>query len=348
VTRTEVAGFPGRHMRSKSNRSRFLAGVSTLGAIGIVQAAAPAAQFEYKLALSDPVEYTTSVRMAQMANAVSAETNGRMQIKIYPNSVLGSTASILTQLRLGVIQFYCTNHYGFSALVPLIQIDSVGFAFSSQKQPVTLLDGALGAYIRKEFAAKGMYVFEKTFDLGFRQVTSSTKPIREVGDFTGFKIRVPPAPIFVDLFKTLGASPVPIDSNELYTSLQTHLADGQEVSMVGIESFRTYEVQKYLSVTNHLWVGYYLAANAGTWAAVPPDIQAVVKRNVDKFTVAERKEIPFLNESLADKLKRQGLIFNTPDVSGMRARLGPYYARWKNELGSTAWSLLEAEVGKLG
>jgi TRAP-type transport system periplasmic protein len=336
-------------MQTIFKRSKLLAGgLATYGAIGIVRSPARAAQFEYKLALTDPIDYPSSVRLIQMTNAVAAETNGRMQIKVYPNSILGSSASMLTQLRLGVVHFFASNHYGFSPLVPLIQIDSVGFAFSSPKQPLALLDGDLGVFLRKEFAAKGMYLFERSFDIGFRQVTSGTKPIRIAADFNDFKIRVPPAPIFVDLFKTLGSSPVPIDSNELYTALQTHLVDGQEVSMQGMESYRTYEVQKYLSVTNHLWVGIYMAANGNAWNALPPDIQEIIKRNTVKYTLMERKDIGFTNTSLTDKLKRQGLTFITPDIAGMRARLAPYYGRWKNELGSTAWSILEAGVGKLG
>jgi TRAP-type transport system periplasmic protein len=335
-------------MRTIVRRSRFLAGaLTTFGTLNVVAGPSSAAQFEYKLAFANPIDYPTSVRMVQMAKAVSAETNGRMQIKIYANGTLGSDESMLTQLRLGAIEFFATFLSGFAALVPVIQISNVGFAFINQNQPLELMDGALGAYVRREFAAKGMYVFEKAFDLGFREMTSYTKPIRNVADLAGFKIRVPSTPIFIDLFKTLGAAPVPVNSNELYTALQTHLADGQEASMSGIESYRTYEVQRYLSVTNHLWVGDYLVANGTAWNALPSDIQAVIKRNTEKFTLLERKEIRIFNGALADKLKRQGLVFNTPEVTGMRAPLGPYYARWRNELGSTEWNLLEAQVGKL-
>ena len=301
------------------------------------------------LGLADPVDYPTTVRLTQMAAAVNAETNGRLQIKVYANSVLGSVDSMLTQLRLGGIQLLCIFHPGFTSLIPAMQIDSIGFAFADERQPVELLDGALGAYLSKEFAAKGIYLFEKTFDLGFRQVTSGSKPIKEAADFTGFKIRVPPSPIYVDLFKTLGASTVAVNSNELYTALQTHLADGQEASLAGIESYRSYEVQKYLSLTNHLWVGYYLDRERElVESALPPDLQAVVTRNAVKSALLERGDIRAINAALADKLKRQGLTFLKPDVASMRGRLGPYYARWKGELGSTVWGLLEARVGKLG
>jgi TRAP-type transport system periplasmic protein len=336
-------------MRPRLGRSRFLiTGIASLGSFGIIPSVARAAQFQYKLATSDPNGLPRQVRLVQMANAIKAETNGRMEIQLFPNSILGSQTSMLEQLRLGSIQFYSNLDSGYASVVPVAAIDSVGFAFTSQKQPAQVLDGALGAYLRKEFSAKGLYLFENIFEAGFRQVTSSTKPIQSVEDFVGFKIRTPSVGIFIDLFRTLGASPVPIDSNALYTSLQTHLVDGAELPLDGIEYQRVYEVQRYLSITNHIWAGFWLAGNLDAWNALPPDIQTVVNRNAAKHVLLERKDSYLINVSVANKLKRQGLILNTLETAPMRARLAPYYARWKRELGSTAWSLLEDKVGKLG
>lgn len=283
-----------------------------------------------------------------MAAAIGAETNGRLQIKVFANSVLGSQTSMMGQLRIGSIQFLIANHSLFASLVPAAQISSVGFAFTSDKVPLDALDGALGAYVRRELGAKGLHVFEKTVATGFRQVTSATKPIRTADDLANLRIRVIAAPIFVDLFKTLGASPVPLDSNELYVSLQTRLVDGQENGLPGIEGFRVYEVQRYLSLTNHIWSGEWLTANVDSWNALPSDIQTIVNRNAQKYILLERRDATELNASLLDKLHRQGLAVNTADAASMRARLAPYYARWKNEFGATAWGLLEESAGKLG
>jgi tripartite ATP-independent transporter DctP family solute receptor len=335
-------------MRRAIKRSGMFAGAAaTLGNFGILRSPARAAQFEYKLAHVDPVEYPASVRMVQMADAVYRETNGRMKIQVFPNALLGSTTSILTQVRLGSVQFSWINHSTYSSVVPIAQIDSVGFVFDSEKRAFSALDGALGAYIRKEFAAKGLYVFEKTSSSSFHQMISSTRPIRTVNDFAGFKVRTLASPLFIDLFKTLGASAVAIDSNEMYTAAQTHVVDGLELALGIIEAYRIFEVQKYISITNHLWTGYWLAANGETWNALPGDIQAVVQRNAAKYTLLERTDIAAFNASVGDKLQRQGITFNTADTTGMRARLSPYYNRWKNEFGSTAWDLLEATTGKL-
>ena len=221
-----------------------------------------AAQFVYKLASADPVEYPTTVQFARMATSIKEESNGRLEIAVYPNSVLGSQTSMMAQLRLGSIQLLNIAHSLYASVAPVAQISSLGFAFSSEKQALDTMDNALGTYIRKELASKGIVVFEKTLVNGFRQMTSSTKPIRRADDLAGFKVRVQPAPIYVDMFKSLSASPVPIDGNELYTALQTHVVDGQENTFPIIELFKVYEVQKYLSITNHSWGGSWLGTNA--------------------------------------------------------------------------------------
>jgi TRAP-type C4-dicarboxylate transport system substrate-binding protein len=211
-----------------------------------------------------------------------------------------------------------------------------------------VVDGSLGAYFRKECLAKGVYVFPTSLETGFRHVTSYAKPMRSPDDFAGFKIRVLPIPLFVDLFKTLGAAPTPIDVNQAYTAIQTHLVDGQENPLVGIDGNKYFEIQRYLSLTYHVWSGEWMAANTDAWNALPPDIQAVVERNARKAALLVRRDIVRVNAALLDKLKREGMIANATDPNAFRARLAPYYARWKSEYGNTVWGLLEEDVGKLG
>ena len=328
-------------------RSRFVASAAGAGLTCLIPSMVKA-EFEWKLGHSWPVEFSTHISLAEMAGAVKTESRGRLQIQVFPNNALGSQSSMFSQLRLGSIQMYAANHSVYSSVVPVSQISGVGYAFSSTKQALEVMDGPLGAYIRKEFVAKGMYVFDRSYDNEFRQTTSSTKPIRTVEDFAGFKIRVIPAAIFVDLFKALGASPVPLDASEIYTALQTHIVDGQETGIAFIESAKLYEVQKYLCITNHIWGGGWLVANLQQWNALPPDLQEIFKRNAAKYALAQRHDIGVLESASLDKLKRQGMAVNTTDPAGIRPRLAAYFAHWRDEFGPTAWSMLEAKVGKLG
>lgn len=336
-------------MQRKMKRSRWLLeGAATLGAIDVVRAPASAAEFSYKLAHGLPVDNPIHVRLVQMANAIKAETSGRTEIHIFPNGQLGSLVAVLEQMRLGSIQLVVGGDSAYTGILPVYAIDNIGFAFSSWQQPIDVMSGRLGAYLRRELLAKGVYAFDRSWSTGFTEVTTSTKPIRTADDFVGVKIRVPASAIVVELFKTLGALPAAIDGNAIYTALQTHLVDAQENSVSIIESYRLYEVQAYLSLTNHRWGGLTMSINGDAWNALGPDIQSVFHRNAEKYANLSNNDTRLLNDSLADKLRRQGLVFNSADTATMRARLASYYARWKKELGSTAWDMLEEKVGKLG
>lgn len=329
------------------SRHHFLTGVSAAVAVAGSGTVARAAEFEYKAAHDFPTNHPLHIRMVQLWDAVKRETNGRLAVTVYPNSILGGQTAMFSQLRAGAIEFLATNSGVFAEVVPAAAIDSVGFAFSSAKQPWAVFDGPLGEAIRREFAAKNLFAFANPWDIGLRQITSSKGPIKDVGDFAGFKVRTPASKIALDLFRTLGAAPTPMSFNELYTSLQTHVVDGQESPYLTIESFRIYEVQKYLSVTNHMWTGYWTIANSDAWKALPRDVQAVVVRNMAKYVKLQRNDVLTLNQSLSEKLRGRGLALNVVDTKEMRGRLRPYYARWKGEFGDTAWGLLEAQVGKL-
>jgi TRAP-type C4-dicarboxylate transport system substrate-binding protein len=175
------------------------------------------------------------------------------------------------------------------------------------------------------------------------------KPIRTADDLAGQKIRVPDGEMFRDLFSTLGAVPVTINIRELYDGLKAHKVDGQENPLVVTEVNKLYEVTKYVSVTHHMWSGFNLLANLKFWTSLPSDIQRVINRNVVTYVAMQRKYTDDLNDALATKLKDRGLVFNQADMATFRSRLGPFYARWNQHFGETAWSLLERQVGsKLG
>ena len=215
-------------MRSMLTRSRLLANTTTAFASVESIRTVRAAQFVYKYGIDVSVSDPVNVRAVQMASDIKRETNGRLQIDVYPNSQLGSTQAMLEQTRLGAVQFGCTGSV-LSALVPAITINDVLFAFKSYKQVLDAEYGDLGAALRKEVALKlGFHVFPIVRLGGFHQITSSTHPIQTADDFTGFKIRTVASPTLVETFKTLGAQVATVPIGELYTALQTRLVDGEE------------------------------------------------------------------------------------------------------------------------
>jgi len=187
------------------------------------------------------------------------------------------------------------------------------------------------------------------WDNGFRQITSSTHPINTPEDLKGFKIRVPVSPQWTSLFKSLGASPTGINFAEVYSALQTKVVDGQENPPAIISAAKLYEVQKYCSLTNHMWDGWWFLVNRRSWQAVPADIREKVAAIINKSAVAQRDEIAKQNSSLKTELAAKGLVFNDVDPAPFREALSKsgFYAEWKSKFGEEAWSLLEQSTGKL-
>ena len=323
-------------------------GVAAIVAPGFVRTAGSAAAYDYKHGHEYPASHFLNLRTMQLWDAVRRETNGRLSVQVFPNSALGNTPSTMEQVRVGAIQFLTMSNTGWSSVIQIAAIDGIGFAFKSGSDAAAVMDGPLGNFVRRQYESKGLYVFDKFWDTGMKQIASATHPITRAEDFANFKIGVNASRDVVDLFQTLGASPTVLAGNEWYVGMQTHLIDGVASTPGGYEAAKFYEVAKYLSLTNHIWVGCSMAANGYAWAALPPDIRAIVTRNAVQYTMLARQDAASDEQSVISRLQSRGAVTNTPDLASLRARLGPYYRRWKTSLGSNAWDLLEARVGKLG
>jgi TRAP-type C4-dicarboxylate transport system substrate-binding protein len=163
------------------------------------------------------------------------------------------------------------------------------------------------------------------------------------------KLRVPVSPLWTSMFKALDASPASINFNEVYSALQTKIVDGQENPLAIIDTAKLYEVQKYCSLTDHMWDGFWFLANKDAWEGLPDDVRAIVAKNVNAAGVKERGDVEKLNATLQQQLAAKGLVFNQPDAAPFRNKLrsAGFYTEWKNKYGEEAWGILEKSVGKL-
>jgi tripartite ATP-independent transporter DctP family solute receptor len=256
---------------------------------------------------------------------------------------------MLSQIRSGGIEFFTLSGLILATLVPAASINGIGFAFPDYDTVWKAMDGELGAYVRGEIAKANLVAMDKIWDNGFRQTTSSTKPINSPDDYKGFKIRVPVSPLWTSMFKAFDASPASINFSEVYSALQTKIVEGQENPLALISTAKLYEVQKYCSLTNHMWDGFWFLANRRAWEAIPQDIRAIVAKNINAAAEKERVDTAKLNANLRGDLEAKGLMFNQPDVAPFREKLrsAGFYSEWKGKYGDQAWALLEKSVGKL-
>jgi TRAP-type transport system periplasmic protein len=209
------------------------------------------------------------------------------------------------------------------------------------------MDGDLGAYVRAQISKAGLVAMDKIWDNGFRQITTSTKPIQTPDDLKNFKIRVPPSPLLTSMFKALGAGPTTINFSEVYSSLQTKVADGQENPLALVSANKFYEVQKYCSLTNHMWDGFWFLANRRAWEKLPANIKDVVAKNINEAGLAERADVAKLNATVQDELAAKGMVFNKPETAPFRDGLlkAGFYDEWKRKFGDEAWAILNKSAG---
>ena len=289
--------------------------------------------------------------LVEMWEAVRAETDGRVETTVFAenNKLPGGDPVALKMLIAGEIQFFTLMGGIIGTVVPVAEAQQLPFAFKSAADAHKAIDGPLGRYIGEEMAAKGMYLFPVGgFDNGMRQVASIPRAIATPDDFAGMKIRVPPGQMMLDTFSAFGAQPITTSANQIYDALKTGKVDSQENPLAILEGFKLYELVKYVSLTNHMWSGFNAMANLSLWKSLPPDIQDVIERNYAKYVRLQREQQGAFNASLRDDFAKRGLIFNDIDQAAFRARLPKVYASWKEKLGGKCWSLVEAEVGKLG
>ncbi len=330
-------------------RRSLLTAAAALPLVSIRPGRARAAEFSYKLATGQTISQPINARLEQATGRIREATGGRLEIRFFPASQLGSDTDLLTQVRAGGIEFLNIAGSVISTVAPGAAITNVGFAFSGYDQVWPAMDGHLGETVRAAIEKSGLLVVAKAADNGFRQITSSEKPIRTPEDLKGYHIRVPVSPIFTSLFQALGANPTSINFNELYTALQTHLVDGQENGLVAIDSGKLYEVQKYCALTNHIWDPFWLLGNRRAMGRLPGDMQAIVHREFDRACVEQRGDVAQLDKTLRDQLSGKGLTFVEVDKAPFRAALtkAGFYGEWKKKFGPELWGALEAATGSL-
>jgi len=336
--------------RYKPTRRALLAGAAAFPLLTILKWPASAAEFELKYATGQDPSHPVNLRAHEALTRIREATSGRVDIKLFPANQLGSDTDLLTQVRNGSIEFFNLSSLILATLVPISGITSVGFAFKNYDEVWGAMDGQLGDHIRSEIAKTPIFTVSKIWDNGFRHVTSSTREIRGPADLKGFKLRVPPAPPLTSLFKALDASPTPINFNEVYTSLQTKVVEGQENPLAIIATTRLYEVQKTCSLTAHVWDGYWVLGNKRAFAKLPADVQAIITRELDKSAGDQRADIAKLSDTLKADLKAKGITFIDVQQDDFRKALAStnFYAEWKQKYGPTAWDLMEKVSGKLG
>lgn len=318
-------------------------GLATAGGMLLAPRFARAAEITLRHNHNLPLDSPLHKRATQMWAAVKAETSGKVDVQISRGD------AGLDKLVNGELAFMTLAGNGLASLVPAADVQATPYGFGNPAQVHAAIDGELGAYLREELRAKGIYAIPGgCFENGMHQITSNSRPIRTAADFQGLKIRIPGTPVYQSFFQSMGAQIVTLNLTRLYDGLKAGIAEAQDDPWDVVELFKLYEFQKYASVTEHSWSGYNLLASQKVWGGLPADVQRVIETNTKKFVALQRADNDALNNTLRADLAKRGMVFNEVDKASFRPALTAFYPKWKQHIGTRAWDLLETHVGHLG
>jgi len=319
---------------------RYTLRFSAIAAIALVLAATPAGAAVLKLGHVLPAEHNWHVAATGFADEVKVATQGRVDIKVYPNSQLGSETAAIEGLQLGTIEMGLIGGASFQNIEPKLGVEGLPYAWADHQHTYRAFDGELGnrlfALLEKK-GVKGLAWWEN----GFRNVTNSKRPINVPDDLKGLKLRVTPDKIRLDTFKALGALPVPMAFSELYSALQQGTVDGQENPVAIIHSSHFYEVQKYLSLTNHVWSSATLVIAKSVWDKIAPADQQAIQKAAFTWRDKQRKMVQESSADFQVKLKAAGMQINTPNNELFKKAVEPVWKQYEDVFGKDMFELIE-------
>jgi|GEM_PF-413002 len=337
--------------RKSISRGRLLvagAGAGAFASIGFLRYPGSAAEFSYKLANDQTTTHPMTSETIAAAKRVQDASGGQLEIKIFPQSALGSDPQMLAQARSGALEFLEIGNNILGNVLPVGALTSIPFAFGSFKQFMGAVNGQLGAYLATAISSIGLRSIAPFYGGAF-QMQSGLGAINSPADLKGVKMRVPPGPIDVATFKAFGASPTVISLAEVYTSLQTHIVDAIEIPLPTFENFKYWELIKFCSITAHSRLIYFLVANNDAWAKLPKKLQDIVAREFAAAATTGSVGMSDSESSLETTLRSQGVAINHPAADPFRRAIrdAGLYKAWRDQYDPEAWKLLEKTTGQL-
>lgn len=307
-----------------------------LSLIALLLAALPTAQATQKLTVGHTGVGISPALYA--ANAFSAELNrrlpGRFNIDDRGGSTRGGDVNLWESVKVGAIDLAILATPSIVPWVPELGVLDVPFLFRDAAHVAKVLDGEIGQELGAKMNSQGV-VFLGFADYGFRQFTNSKRAIRSPFDLAGLKIRVIPNPVMEMIFKTLGADVVPLPFPGIYGALDDGRVDGQENPLPTIVAYRFDKVQKYVSLSAHIFTPLVIMINADTYKAFKPDEQAAIHAAVRAATLATRKAVRDNEKSIISEFKKKGLVVTEKvDRDAFVAALAPLRPEWEKRFGT--------------
>ncbi len=302
----------------------------------------------FKFALQNPKGHPLEQGASKFAELVAAKSGGKIKVNVFPGGTLGGDAANVSALQGGTIELVMLNSGILASQVKDFEVFDFPFMFASAKEADAVVDGPFGQRLEAKLQDKNI-VGLAYFELGFRQLTNSKRAVNTVDDIAGLKLRVIPNAINVDWVKALGANPTPLAFPELYAALEQKAIDGQENPLSVIEANKFYEVQKFLTLTNHQYNPQSLILSKKVWDTLSPPEKKLIEDSAIEAAKYQRQVNRDAAAGQLEALKKAGMQvseFSPAEQAKLREKLKPVIDKHGAAISATL-AELQAELAKL-
>jgi tripartite ATP-independent transporter DctP family solute receptor len=309
---------------------RHLTAITTAAAIVVAAASAPAQTLELKFGHVGEPGSLFELSANEFARAANERLAGKAKVLTYGSSQLGKDEELVKKLKLGTVDFALPSTV-MSSEADLFGVFEMPYLVKSRDHMARIEKDVFWPTLAPAMEAKGLKVLA-VWENGFRHITNSKRPINAPGDLQGIKLRVPGGKWRVKMFQAYGANPSPLAFSEVFTALQTRVFDGQENPFTQIFSAKFQEVQKYLSLTGHVYTPAYLTTGKARWDRLPAEVRAGLEqaaKDTQKYVYATAAR---LDRELLDKLKAGGMQVNDVDKDAFIRASAAIYAEFGKEV----------------
>lgn len=312
--------------------------LATACAAGMLLAgAASAAEIKertLRFAFQNVKEHPQGQGAQKFAELVGEKSGGKIKVRLFAGGTLGGDLQTVSALQGGTLDLTVLNSGILAAQVPEFAMLDFPYLFNNTAEAHAVIDGEVGQQLHASLENKGL-VGLGYWDLGFRNLTNSKRPVTKPEDMQGLKIRVIQSPIYLETFKALGANPVPMPFPEVYTALEQRTVDGQENPYTVILGNKFHEVQKYLSATSHIYNPQSFVIGQKTWQKLSSDEQALIREAAAEAQTFQREVTAKAQTEALDKLKQEGIAANeiAPEqVDRFREKVKPVVEQFAKDL----------------
>lgn len=336
-------------MTKKNASILILRRAALLATTALALGAGPSfAEVKAKIGHAMPDTHPQATAVSKFAELASSYTGGNIKVQVYHGGVLGSDEKMLQAVQAGTQELYIGTLAPLSTKVKEVQVWDLPFLFRNEKEVYAVLDGEASKQIFKSIEPSGLIGLTWT-GMGFRNLSNSKRAVTKLEDVNGLKVRVMANPVALETWKAIGANAVPMAFAEVFPALEVKALDGQENPLLHMYSNKMQEVQKFISVTNHVYTPVALVASKKFWDGLSPSDRTGLQKAATEAGLLQRKLLDDGDRDVVGKFRSAGVqveTVSTAELARIQEKVRPVVVKYSPLIGEEFVKKFVAEIDK--